>query len=50
MPAVVGAAAAFAVGLVALKVLRRMVMRGHFAWFAAWVLPMAALTLWLGLR
>jgi len=49
-PAVVGAAVAFAVGLLALRVLRRMVMRGHFAWFAAWVLPMAALTLWLGLR
>lgn len=48
--ALIGALAAFVVGLIALSVLRRMVMRGHFAWFAAWVIPIGLLTLYLGLR
>jgi undecaprenyl-diphosphatase len=43
--AVVGAIVAFLVGLLALVVLRRVVMRGHFAWFALWVLPLALATL-----
>jgi undecaprenyl-diphosphatase len=43
--AAVGALVAFAVGLFALVVLRRIVMRGHFAWFALWVLPLALATL-----
>jgi undecaprenyl-diphosphatase len=43
--AALGALVAFGVGLVALVVLRRIVMRGHFAWFALWVLPLALATL-----
>ena len=43
--AAVGALAAFGVGLVALLMLRRVVVRGHFAWFALWVLPLALATL-----
>ncbi|MCB9578866.1 MAG: undecaprenyl-diphosphate phosphatase [Polyangiaceae bacterium] len=43
--AVFGAAVAFVVGLVALWLLRRMVIRGHFALFAVWVLPLAVATL-----
>lgn len=43
--AIVGAVVAFGVGLVALVFLRRVVMRGHFAWFALWVLPLALATL-----
>jgi undecaprenyl-diphosphatase len=43
--AALGALVAFLVGLVALSVLRRIVMRGHFAWFALWVLPLALATL-----
>lgn len=48
-PALIGALVSFAVGLAALSLLRRMVMRGHFAWFAAWVIPVGLLTLYLGL-
>ncbi len=44
-PAVFGAAVAFVVGLIALWLLRRMVIRGHFAMFALWVLPLAVATL-----
>lgn len=44
-PAAVGAAVSLVVGVAALLVLRRVVMRGHFAWFAAWVLPVALATL-----
>jgi undecaprenyl-diphosphatase len=40
-----GAVAAFAVGLLALALLRRVVSRGHLAWFALWVLPLALATL-----
>lgn len=43
--AVFGAAVAFAVGVVALLLLRRVVVRGHFALFALWVLPVAIATL-----
>lgn len=44
-PAIAGAAVAFVVGAVALALLRRVVMRGHFSWFAFWVLPLALATL-----
>jgi undecaprenyl-diphosphatase len=40
-----GAIIAFAVGLGALSLLRRVVSRGHLAWFALWVLPVALATL-----
>lgn len=40
-----GALTAFAVGLGALSLLRRVVSRGHLAWFALWVLPVALATL-----
>jgi len=43
--AVFGAVVAFAFGVVALLVLRRVVVRGHFALFALWVLPVAIATL-----
>ena len=43
--AVCGAAVAFAFGVVALLVLRRVVVRGHFSLFALWVLPVAIATL-----
>lgn len=43
--AAVGALVSFGVGVVALSLLRRVVVRGHFAWFAAWVLPVALATL-----
>jgi undecaprenyl-diphosphatase len=45
LPAALGALVALGVGLLALFVLRAAVMRGHFAWFALWVLPLAAATL-----
>jgi len=45
LPAAVGAAVALGVGVVALLLLRRVVMRGRFAWFAAWVLPLGLATL-----
>jgi undecaprenyl-diphosphatase len=40
-----GAVMAFAVGLLALSLLRRVVSRGNLAWFALWVLPLALATL-----
>jgi undecaprenyl-diphosphatase len=40
-----GAVMAFAVGLLALSLLRRVVSRGNLAWFALWVLPVALATL-----
>lgn len=40
-----GAISAFAVGLGALRLLERVVSRGHLAWFALWVLPVALATL-----
>lgn len=45
LPAAIGATVSLVVGVMALLVLRRVVMRGHFAWFAAWVLPLALVTL-----
>jgi undecaprenyl-diphosphatase len=43
--ALLGALVALGVGLLSLLVLRAVVMRGHFAWFALWVLPLAVATL-----
>lgn len=43
--ALVGAIVAFGVGVVALLLLRRVVVRGHFSMFALWVLPLAVATL-----
>jgi undecaprenyl-diphosphatase len=40
-----GASAAFGVGLLALRLLERVVARGYIAWFALWVLPVALATL-----
>jgi undecaprenyl-diphosphatase len=45
LAAACGAITAFAVGLGALSLLRRVVSRGHLAWFALWVLPVALATL-----
>ncbi len=45
LPLITGAVVAFAVGLSALALLRRMVSRGQLAWFALWVLPLALATL-----
>jgi undecaprenyl-diphosphatase len=45
LPLFSGAVTAFGVGLVALSLLRRVVSRGHLAWFALWVLPVALATL-----
>ena len=42
---IAGAAAAFGVGLLALRLLERVVALGHIAWFALWVLPVALATL-----
>lgn len=39
-----GAAIAFVTGIAALWVLRRLVVRGHFVWFVAWVGPVALAT------
>jgi len=40
-----GASAAFGMGLLALRLLERVVARGYVAWFALWVLPVALATL-----
>ncbi len=45
LPAAIGASVAFVVGVVALLLLRRIVMRGHFAWFAAWVAPLGIVSM-----
>jgi undecaprenyl-diphosphatase len=45
LPALIGALVAFAVGLLALNVLRRIVVAGRFSWFAVWVVPVAMATL-----
>lgn len=45
LPALVGAGVAFFVGVVALVLLRRVVIRNGFAWFALWVLPLGIYTL-----
>ncbi len=44
-PALVGAGVAFVVGVGALVLLRRVVIRNGFSWFALWVLPLAVATL-----
>ncbi len=43
--AATGAAVAFGVGVVAILLLRRVVVRGHFSLFALWVFPLALATL-----
>ena len=43
--ALIGAAAAFSVGVAALMLLRGAVVRGHFPLFAVWTLPLAIATL-----
>lgn len=45
---VAGFLVSFAVGVVALLLLRRVVVSGRFSWFAMWVLPLAVVTPWLG--
>lgn len=45
LPLMVGALVACGVGLTALTLLRRVVSRGHLAWFSLWVLPLALATL-----
>lgn len=45
LPLVTGTITSFAVGIMALTLLRRMVSRGQLAWFALWVLPVALATL-----
>jgi undecaprenyl-diphosphatase len=42
---VTGAISAFVVGLLALRLLERVVARNNLAWFALWVLPLALATL-----
>jgi undecaprenyl-diphosphatase len=42
---VTGGICAFAVGLLALRLLERVVARGNLSWFALWVLPLALATL-----
>lgn len=44
-PALIGAGVAFVVGVLALMLLRRVVIRNGFSWFALWVLPLAVVTL-----
>ncbi|MCA9631018.1 MAG: undecaprenyl-diphosphate phosphatase [Myxococcales bacterium] len=44
-PALIGAAVAFVFGVLALVLLRRVVIRNGFAWFALWVLPLGIYTL-----
>lgn len=48
-PALVGATVALVTGVIALLLLRRVVIRGRFGWFAFWVGPLALATLALGL-
>jgi undecaprenyl-diphosphatase len=43
--AALGAAVAFVVGVLALEILRRLLVRGKFALFAVWVFPLALATL-----
>lgn len=47
--AVIGTVVAFASGLLALGLLRRIVVGGRFGWFAFWVGPLALATIGLGL-
>jgi undecaprenyl-diphosphatase len=48
-PALLGALVALGTGVFALTLLRRVVIRGRFGWFAFWVGPLALATLALGL-
>jgi undecaprenyl-diphosphatase len=45
LPVIVGASVAFVACIFALRLLRRAVVRGHLAWFALWLLPLALATL-----
>ena len=45
IPALFGATVAMVTGVFALLVLRRVVMRGRFGWFALWVAPLTLATL-----
>jgi len=49
VPALVGAGAALATGVLALRALRGVVARGHFGWFAFWVGPLSLATMAMGL-
>jgi undecaprenyl-diphosphatase len=49
-PAALGAITAFGTGVVALLMLRHIVDRGRFGWFAFWVAPLSLATIALGLR
>jgi undecaprenyl-diphosphatase len=49
-PALIGAIVAFGTGVVALLMLRHIVDRGRFGWFAFWVAPLSLATIALGLR
>jgi undecaprenyl-diphosphatase len=48
-PALVGGFVALITGVLALRVLRELVARGHFGWFAFWVGPLALATMGMGL-
>jgi len=48
-PAVLAALFALVTGVVALRVLRTLVARGHIGWFAFWVGPLALATMGMGL-
>ena len=48
-PALLGAVLALATGILTLRLLRGIVERGHFGWFAFWVGPLALATLAMGL-
>ena len=48
-PALLGGLFALVTGVVALHVLRSLVTRGHFGWFAFWVGPLALATMGMGL-
>jgi undecaprenyl-diphosphatase len=47
--AAIGALTALATGVIALRLLRGVVDRGHFGWFAFWVGPLALATMAMGL-
>jgi undecaprenyl-diphosphatase len=49
LSAAIGALTALATGVVALRLLRSVVGRGHFGWFAFWVGPLALATMAMGL-
>jgi undecaprenyl pyrophosphate phosphatase UppP len=49
VPATIGAGVALVTGIVALSALRHVVMRGRFAIFALWTVPVALATLAMAL-